>query len=113
MPIQQALISEIERVPGVRSAATTTIGVATQNSQNDGVLIPGSQTPINIGTYQIDYKFFDTMGIRLIAGRTFDRNRPMDDATVPFPVDRAAQRAIIARGGINVVINEAAARKLG
>src|SRR5205085_2574732 len=113
VPIQQALISEIERVPGVRSAATTTIGVATQNSTNDGVLVPGSQQPINIGTYQIDYKFFDTMGIRLIAGRTFDQNRPMDDATVPFPVDPAAQRAIIARGGINVVINEAAARKLG
>ena len=113
VPIQQALISEIERVPGVRSAATTTIGVATANSNNDGVLIPGSQTPINIGTYQIDYKFFDTMGIRLIAGRTFDQNRPMDDATVPFPTDPAAQRAIIARGGINVVINEAAARKLG
>lgn len=113
VPIQQALISEIERVPGVRSAATTTIGVATQNSTNDGVLVPGRQDPINIGTYQVDYKFFDTMGIRLIAGRTFDQNRPMDDATVPFPVDPAAQRAIIARGGINVVINEAAARKLG
>jgi putative ABC transport system permease protein len=113
VPIQQALIREIERVPGVRSAATTTIGVATSNSTNDGVLVPGRTDPINIGTYQIDYKFFDTMGIRLIAGRTFDQNRPMDDATVPFPTDPAAQRAIIARGGINVVINEAAARKLG
>jgi putative ABC transport system permease protein len=113
VPIQQALISEIERVPGVRSAATTTIGIATQNSTNDGVLVPGRQDPINIGTYEIDYKFFDTMGIRLIAGRTFDRNRPMDDATVPFPVDPAVRRGIIARGGINVVINESAARKLG
>ncbi|WP_395613639.1 ABC transporter permease [Allosphingosinicella sp.] len=80
VPIQQALISEIERVPGVRSAATTTIGVATPNSTNDGVLVPGRQDPINIGTYQVDYKFFDTMGIRLIAGRTFDPNRARPSA---------------------------------
>jgi putative ABC transport system permease protein len=113
IPIQETLIREIERVPGVQSAARTTIGVATQNSTNEGVLLPGRTDPINIGSYEVDYKFFDTMGIRLIAGRTFDQNRPMDDATVPFPVDPAAQRAIIARGGVNVVINEAAARKLG
>jgi putative ABC transport system permease protein len=113
VPLQETLIREIERVPGVRSAARTTIGVATQNSTNEGVLLPGRTDPINIGSYQVDYKFFDTMGIRLIAGRSFDQNRPMDDATVPFPTDPAAQRAIIARGGVNVVINESAARKLG
>ena len=113
VPIQEALIAEIERVPGVQSAARTTIGVATQNSTNEGVILPGRTDPINIGSYEIDYKFFDTMGIRLVTGRTFDQNRPMDDATVPFPVDPAAQRAIIARGGVNVVINVAAARKLG
>ncbi|HYD14550.1 MAG TPA: ABC transporter permease [Allosphingosinicella sp.] len=113
VPIQETLIREIERVPGVQSAARTTIGVATQNSTNEGVLLPGRSDPINIGSYQVDYKFFDTMGIRLLAGRAFDQNRPMDDATVPFPTDPAAQRAIIARGGVNVVINESAARKLG
>jgi putative ABC transport system permease protein len=113
VPIQETLIREIERVPGVQSVARTTIGVATQNASNEGVLIPGSQEPIAIGTYQVDYKFFDTMGIRTIAGRVFDQNRPMDDATVPFPVDPAANRAIIARGGVNVVLNESAARKLG
>ena len=36
VPLQETLIREIERVPGVRSAATTTIGIATQNSTNDG-----------------------------------------------------------------------------
>ena len=113
VPLQETLIREVERVPGVRSAARTTIGVATSNSTNEGVMVPGHTDPINIGTYQVDYNFFDTMGIRLIAGRGFDRNRPMDDATVPFPVDPEAQRAIIARGGVNVVINVAAARKLG
>jgi putative ABC transport system permease protein len=113
VPLQDTLIREVERVPGVHSAARTTIGVNTQNSTNEGVLLPGRTDPINIGSYQIDYDFFDTMGIRLIAGRSFDQNRPMDDATVPFPVDPAAQRAIIARGGVNVVLNEYAARKLG
>jgi putative ABC transport system permease protein len=113
VPLQEAMAREIERVPGVASVARTTIGVATSNSQNTGVLVPGQRLPVGIGYYSIDYNFFDTMDIRLIAGRNFDRNRPMDDATLPFPDNPAAIRAMLARGGVNVVINELAARRLG
>jgi putative ABC transport system permease protein len=113
IPLGETLVHEIERIPGVVSVGRTSIGVATPNSMNTGVQVPGQSEPVTLGTYSIDYNFFPTMGIRLIAGRTFEESRPMDDATLPFPENPDAVRAQIARGGIDVVINELAARRLG
>ena len=107
------LIRNIERIDGVESVGRTSIGVSTPNSMNTGVQVPGRTEAATIGTYSVDAGFFRTMGIRLIAGRLFDENRPMDDATLPFPENPDAVRAQIARGGVNVVINELAARRLG
>ncbi len=111
---------EMSRVPGVVSVARSGIGVATDNQNNTGVLMPGQTEPIIIGNYSVDIDFFRTMGIRLVAGRLFDPNRPGDDSTIPLPGDGpgavaandAAERAMAARG-INVVINELAARRMG
>ena len=50
--------------------------------------------------------------MQMVAGRWFDDRRPMDDMTLPFPQDPAAERALAARGA-NIVINELAARRLG
>jgi putative ABC transport system permease protein len=52
------------------------------------------------------------MGIDLVAGRELDEGRAMDDSTTPFPEDPAAERAFAARG-VNVVVNELGARRLG
>jgi putative ABC transport system permease protein len=112
-PLGDTLKQEVRRVDGVVAAGRTNIGIATPNSMNTGVQVPGQSEPVNIGTYSVDYDFFATMGIERIAGRGFDERRPMDDATLPFPEDPAAVRAQIARGGINVVINELAARRMG
>jgi putative ABC transport system permease protein len=113
IPLQATMQREIARLPGVAGVGRTTIGVATQNSSNTGIVIPGQQLPVGIGIYSVDHDFFRTMNIRLVAGRSFDRNRPMDDATLPVIDDPAATRAQIARGGVNIVINELAARRLG
>ena len=113
VPLHDAMAREIERLPGVAGVGRTTIGIATPNSQNTGVIVPGQQLPVTLGYYSVDPNFFQTMNIGLVAGRTFDRNRPMDDATLPFPENPDAIRAQIARGGVNVVINELAARRLG
>jgi putative ABC transport system permease protein len=112
-PLSDTLKREVERVDGVVSVARTNIGIATGSSINNGVQVPGRSEPVNVGTYSIDYDFFRTMGIDLLAGRTFDENRPMDDATLPFPENPDAIRGQIARGGVNVVINELAARRIG
>ncbi|MDO9487035.1 MAG: ABC transporter permease, partial [Sphingomonadaceae bacterium] len=104
LPMLDTLLNEIRSVDGVKSVGRSAIGVATQNNQNTGLLIPGRSEPVTIGNYNIDSGFFDTMGIKLLAGRTFDDSRAMDDATTPFPEDPAAERAFAARG-VNVVMN--------
>ena len=108
----EMLVERMRRIPGVEAAALTTIGVATDNQNNTGVLVPGRPEPVLIGTYQVSEGFLDAMGLRLVAGRWFDASRPMDDLTIPFPPDPQAQRMVAARGG-NIVINELAARRLG
>ena len=67
---------------------------------------------MSIGQYQVDEGFLDAMGMKMVAGRWFDPQRPMDDMTIPYPRDPKIEQALTARG-INVVINELAARKLG
>ena len=108
----QMLAERMRRVPGVQSAGLTTIGVATDNNNNTGVMIPGRSDPVTIGIYGVDEGFLEAIGMQLLAGRWFDDRRPMDDMTLPFPQDLNAERALAARGA-NVVINELAARRLG
>ena len=107
-----AIVEQTRRVPGVQAVGRTTIGVATDNRNNSGVMVPGQSEPITIGQYQVDEGFFDAMGLRLVAGRWFDSTRPMDDMSLPFPATPEAQRGLAARGA-NVVVTELAARRLG
>jgi putative ABC transport system permease protein len=108
----EAIADQVRRVPGVDSVGLTTIGVATDNQNNTGVLVPGNSKPFNIGNYQVDEGFLDAMGLQLVAGRWFDKDRPADDMTLPFPVTPEAQQALAARG-VNVVINELAVKRMG
>ena len=79
-----AIAREMARVPGIVSVGRSGIGVATDNNTNTGVVMPGSNDPINIGNYSVDADFFRTMGIQLLAGRLFDPNRPGDDRHFRF-----------------------------
>ena len=106
------IAERMRRIPGVTAAGRTTIGIATDNNNNTGVMVPGRSDPVNMGTYQVDEGFLEAVGLRLVAGRWFDPNRPLDDMTLPYPPQEAAQRALAARG-VNVVINELAAHRLG
>ncbi len=112
VPLGDTLVSQIGRVDGVKSVGRSSIGIATRSSSNTGIQAPGMNEPATIGTYTVDDRFFATMGIKLVNGRAFDPARPMDDATLPFPAEPAAERALVARG-VNVVVNELAAKRLG
>jgi putative ABC transport system permease protein len=107
-----ALVEQTKRVPGVVAVGRTTIGVATKNQNNTGMLVPGRTDPVTIGNYQVDSGFRDAMGLTMVAGRWFDEARPMDDMSLPYPPDDKAQAAL-ARRGANVVINELGAKRLG
>ena len=111
-PMMETLTTELARIDGVASVGRTGIGIATRNNTNNAIQLPGRDEPVTIGTYAVDTGFFETMGIRPVAGRAFDRNRPADDSTTPYPEDPAAERALVARG-INVVANELAVKRLG
>ncbi len=111
-PRADSIMREIQRVPGVTSVGRTQIGIATPNVNNSGVQLPGRSEPVLIGNYSVDTNFFRTMDIQLVAGRLFDENRPADDSTLPYPTPEEQERAMVARG-MNVVINELAARRMG
>jgi len=108
----EGFVEQVKRVPGVVAAGLTDIGVNTNNDNNSGIIPPGSEKQVDIGQYNVGEGFFDAMGLTLKAGRWFDANRPMDDATLPYPQDKNAERQMAQRG-LNVVLNEYAVKKLG
>jgi putative ABC transport system permease protein len=111
-PLMETMVREMAAIDGVVSVGRSGIGVATDNQSNTGVQIPGKAEPVTVGQYNVDTGFFRTMGIKLVAGREFDPGRARDDSTRPFPTDPAAERAFAARG-VNVVVNELAAKRMG
>lgn len=107
----EAFIQRMLRIEGVTAAGMTDIGVATNNNNNTGAVVPGNPKQVNIGNYRVDRGFLEAAGLTMVAGRWFDQ-RAADDTTTPFPRDPAIEAALATRG-INVVINELAAKKLG
>jgi putative ABC transport system permease protein len=106
------IVNQMKRIPGVQSAALTDIGVNTNNQNNSGIIPPGSNQQVTIGQYNVGQDFIDAMGLTLKAGRWFDPNRPMDDMTIPYPIDPNVEKALSKRG-FNVVLNEYAVKMLG
>jgi len=106
------IVELIKRVPGVQGAALSGIGISPTNNSMTSVFLPGGTSSVSLGVYGVQTGFFETMGMKLLAGRTFSDFRPRDDATTPFPVNLDAERALVARG-VNVVITDTAAKRLG
>ncbi|HSR00872.1 MAG TPA: ABC transporter permease [Sphingomicrobium sp.] len=107
----EAIVQQMRTVPGVVAVGRTDLGISTGNNRMTSVILPG-QKSVDIGDYEVDTGFFDAMGLKLLAGRWFDPNRPMDDETLPSTRDPAAEQAMVTRG-VNVVINALAAKRLG
>jgi putative ABC transport system permease protein len=108
----ETLTDQVERIDGVRSAAVTSLGIATRSHMGRAVYLPGQDKPVGIGNYAVSSHFFDTVGLKLLAGRLLDPKRELDVLSVPESTDSAGEAALARRGG-NVVINQAAAHKLG
>src|SRR5207253_8783190 len=112
LPKDESIVEQMKRVPGVIAVGLTDIGIATDNSSNTGLIPPGSNKMVSIGEYGVDEGFKDAMGVKLLAGRWFDRTRPMDDMTFDFPIQKS-QEIAYAQRGVNVVMNAYAVKKLG
>jgi putative ABC transport system permease protein len=110
---QGEMIAErMRRVPGVEAVGRSSFELGADGENNTGVMAPGKSEPITIGIAGVDEGFLDAMGMTLVAGRWYDADRPRDDATLPFPLTPESQTALAARG-VNVVVNELAAKELG
>jgi putative ABC transport system permease protein len=112
IPQHEMIVNQMARIPGVVAAALTDIGVSTGNTSNSYIIPPGSNRNVSIGQYNVGADYLNAMGLKLVAGRWFDPNRPIDDMTTPYPPNPDVEKAIAARG-VNVVINQYAARRLG
>jgi putative ABC transport system permease protein len=111
-PVAENLVERVKRVPGVVDAGLTDIGINTNNQSNTGIIPPGGDKQVLLGQYNVGEGYLGAMGLKLLAGRWFDANRPVDDTTIPYPRQPEVEKALAQRG-VNVVINAYAARKLG
>ncbi|MGH8220608.1 MAG: ABC transporter permease [Steroidobacteraceae bacterium] len=105
---EKTLRSELERSPYIRSVGTTNTipwgGGCCWLFNVTRSPSPG-QREIQVAANRVGYDFFETIGLKLLAGRAFDRNRA-DEA------DRA--RAFYSSAGeIKVIIDESLAAKFG
>ncbi|TMJ14956.1 MAG: FtsX-like permease family protein [Alphaproteobacteria bacterium] len=115
VPLTETVLREVSKVPGVTSAAGSNIRVATGQTLNTRIEVPGKTQPVTIGWYSAHPDFFKTMGIRTLAGRTLSRQYAKDNGFLPYEPEEAvdpAIRAQVARG-LNVVVNELAAKQMG
>ncbi|HEX4736602.1 MAG TPA: ABC transporter permease [Allosphingosinicella sp.] len=103
---------QVRRLPGVEAAALTQIAVAPGGNSMSSFYPAGTVRGVDLGQYGVDTGFFRAMGMTLLAGRDFSDANGRDDATTPFPMDPAAERAFAARGA-NIVVTREAARRLG
>ncbi|HEU4961575.1 MAG TPA: ABC transporter permease [Sphingomonas sp.] len=108
----RSVIERIRRLPGVVAAAGTQIAVSPNGNSSSSYFLPGATNSVTLGTYGVSDEFFEAMGMRLLAGRFFSPAFAKDDATTPYPPQLDAERALAARG-VNVVISELAAQRLG
>jgi putative ABC transport system permease protein len=112
-PQTETLMREIARIEGVESVAGSNVAIADEEERTIGVSVPGLAAPLTLGYYSVSPELFETLGLRLLAGRALSRDFARDDAWVPIvEPDVAAERAMAQRGA-NVVVNALAARRMG
>lgn len=113
-PVADQLVDAIARIPGVTGVGRTTIAVNTDSRINTVARVDGNPKPISIGNYNVDTGFFDAMGMKLLAGRGFDRANPRDDTRVAHAETASdAEIQALAERGSNAVLSVEALKKLG
>ena len=97
----------LSRVLGVVAVTRSDTAPADEDENNTIIQIPGqiSAQPIVVGQTSVDYDFFSTMGIRILAGRALSEEFGADDAT--FEAKDLTGR------NTNIVINRRAMELLG
>ncbi|HYC05845.1 MAG TPA: ABC transporter permease [Azospirillaceae bacterium] len=85
---RDGLVEEIRRMPGVVSAALTSWVPSDASERTSGYRLPGSAPDqrLTLRTEPVDFGYLETLGARVLAGRTFQEARETDalpDTTQP------------------------------
>lgn len=104
---------ELLKIPGVVAVGRTNLGIASTSRNAYPVRAPGAPADLSIGFYGVDTEFFQTMEMRLLAGRSFSDARADDRLVRPDYEATPAQIAALKPRGLNIVLNRNAARLLG
>ncbi len=102
----------VERLPGTVSASYAELVPGDAEVGTTSVRRKDAPTDEKIGFASVDYGWFETVGVRLIAGRTFSDRFAKDDASVDFIPTTPDEVELLGRGA-NVLLNETGARRLG
>ncbi|WP_417451667.1 ABC transporter permease [Kordiimonas sp.] len=106
---REAFKEQVKRIPGVTNAAFSSDTPSSGNESNSTVRFAteeGEQSAL-IGVYRVDYEFFDTYEIPVIAGRAYSRDHALD----MMPNGFTAEEGDLLQG--NIIINEGALRRFG
>ena len=77
-----ALVESARRLPGVTAAAAVRDAPFASHIRTVPFLLPGDAVPSRVQVQGVSNAYFQTMRLRLVAGRTFE---PSDSAWVPAP----------------------------
>ena len=105
VPARDSLIQELARHPGIEAVAQSNDIPFSGNNSLDIVQMPGRAEKITLNEINMGPGYAAFYGIPLIAGRDFVRERAGD--RMPAGLDTSI------KGGHNVIVNEAAAKRLG
>jgi len=83
---EDAFIAELKNIPGINNASSTFHNMVGHNYGDYGIVWPGKDP--NQGVFfegfGVNYGFIETMGIKLLQGRSFSRNFGADSAKIIF-----------------------------
>ncbi|WP_119677772.1 ABC transporter permease [Indioceanicola profundi] len=77
-PQREALIERIGRLPGVVTAGLTSWAPADPSERTTTFRFPGEERAVTLRNEPVDFGYLEALGARLLAGRIFDRARPVD-----------------------------------
>ncbi|WP_020401341.1 ABC transporter permease [Kordiimonas gwangyangensis] len=106
---RDAFKEQVARLPGVKSVAFSSDAPASGNESNNTVRVPSEEgeRSVLIGSHRIDYEFFDTYEIPMLAGRAYSREYALDVSPNGF----AAEEGALLQS--NLIVNEGAVRRFG
>ena len=108
----ETFMRRVGAIPGVTSVARVGITPDPGTTSDSAFRARGAPESVSLQIIDIDGNAFRTLGMRLLAGRTVTDQREMDVGAPRFDIDPKRERMVEQRG-LNVVVDESAARLLG